>query len=95
MLELIMIGAAGASMYAGYKGARNYVRDRLRYVDAIQRLRTPLFAGLVSAIVAAPVVAMLPVLGTGTALLFGAAVGWGVARGARDVRGSGREVMIV
>ena len=39
-----------------------------------------------SALVAAPIVFVLPVVGAGTAILFGASVGAGVARGAKDVR---------
>ncbi|HTL93924.1 MAG TPA: hypothetical protein VL157_00170 [Gemmatimonadaceae bacterium] len=35
---------------------------------------------------ASPVVWFLPAVGTGAALLFGLAVGTGVAHGARDVR---------
>jgi hypothetical protein len=43
-------------------------------------------AGVAAAILAAPVVAILPVLGTGSALIFGAGVGTGVSMGAREAR---------
>jgi hypothetical protein len=36
--------------------------------------------------VAVPLVAVLPLIGAGTALLFGAGVGTGVAHGSRDVQ---------
>ena len=39
-----------------------------------------------AAVAAAPIVAFLPLVGTGTALLFGAGVGTGVALGAKDAK---------
>lgn len=96
MFELLMMTAAGAAMFAGYKGARRFVTERLRFVDAIQRTRAPFIAGTAAALVAAPVVALLPVLGGGSAVLFGAAVGFGVARGAKAIRRrDGKEIMVV
>ena len=96
MIELLMFGGVAASMLAGFRGARRFVTDRLRYVEAIQRARAPFLAGLAATAVAAPVMWLLPVVGGGSAVLFGAAVGFGVARGAKAVRrGNGREVMVV
>jgi hypothetical protein len=88
MVELIMLGAAVGAVGAGYVNVRRFVRERLRFVDGVQRRGAPYAAGAIAALAAAPVVVLLPVVGGGTALLFGAAVGLGVARGARDIRGS-------
>jgi hypothetical protein len=43
-------------------------------------------AGVTAAVLAAPVVTILPLIGVGTALLFGAGVGTGVSMGAKDAR---------
>ncbi|HSJ07134.1 MAG TPA: hypothetical protein VK936_10545 [Longimicrobiales bacterium] len=83
MLELFAtIAAAGV----GYVRSRSFVARRLRYVDAVQSPAAPLIAGAAAAVVAAPVVWILPVIGTGTALLFGAAVGVGTRAGIRQIR---------
>jgi hypothetical protein len=70
----------------GYAQARAFVTRRLRYVDAVHTAIAPIIAGLGAALLAAPVMAMLPYVGAGTALSFGIAVGAGVAAGSRDVR---------
>ena len=86
MLGLLGLGITVAAVVLGYVNSRYFVRTRLRYVDAVQRRFVPLVAGVVAALVAAPVVWLLPAVGTVSALLFGAAVGTGVAHGVRDVR---------
>lgn len=86
MEGILSLLAGGAIALAGYVKSRSFVRDRLRFVDAAQTARAPFIAGTVATLAAAPVVAILPVIGAGTALAFGASVGLGVALGARDVR---------
>jgi hypothetical protein len=86
MVGLIGFAVTGAATVLGYMQSRRFVRTRLRYVDAIQRRLAPWLAGIGAALIATPLVWILPVVGVGTALLFGAAVGAGVAHGARDVR---------
>lgn len=86
MFELIGLIATGAATAGGYLQSRGFVRRRLKYVDLVQRGGAPLVAGVGAAVLAAPVVAILPLVGAGTALLFGAGVGAGVAAGARDIR---------
>ncbi len=86
MFELLALLVAGGSAAAGYVKARRFVRRRLRFVDAVQKGTAPLVAGAAAAVAAAPVVWVLPVVGAGTALLFGVSVGAGVRAGARDVR---------
>lgn len=86
MFELLMMGVAGTGVVVGFAATRSFVRERLRFVDAIYRRWAPWVAGAGAALAAAPVVWILPVLGTGTALVFGAAVGYGVVKGRRDLR---------
>lgn len=86
MFELIGLIAASASAILGYAQSRRFVRQRLAYVDAVQRAGVPAVAGVAAGVVALPVVAVLPLVGLGTAILFGGGVGAGVAAGVRDIR---------
>jgi hypothetical protein len=86
MIELLILGAAAGGIGAGYMKVRAFVRDRLRFVDAVQRPGAPVAAGAMAALAAAPVVWLLPVIGGGTALLFGAGIGLAVSHGAKDVK---------
>jgi hypothetical protein len=86
MLDLILIAGTGVVTLFGYLKARGFVRERLRFVDAAHKPSTPIIAGAAAALVAAPVVALLPLVGTPTAVIFGIGVGWGVYHGSRDVR---------
>jgi hypothetical protein len=86
MLELLGLAATGAATFFGYTRSRSFVRRRLAFVEAVQKSGAPLVAGTAAVVVAAPIAWALPIIGTGTALLFGAAVGVGVAAGARDTR---------
>ena len=86
MFELIAFAAAVTAAAFGYLQSRGFVRRRLAYVDAVHRGSAPILAGMAAAVVAMPLVAFLPIVGGGTALLFGAGVGAGVAAGARDTR---------
>lgn len=80
--------ASTAIAILGYAQAKSFVTRRLRYVDAVQGTLAPFVAGIAAAVIALPVVALIPLIGTGTALSFGLAVGTGVAAGAREVRHS-------
>lgn len=71
---------------AGFVLSQRFVENRLRYVDAVQRPYAPLVAGAVAALIAWPIVGLLPLVGLGTALLFGVSVFAGVASGAREIR---------
>lgn len=93
MIEIIALAVTLTATIAGHVGARRFVRERLRFVDAVQRRRAPWIAGGAALLIAAPIAWIAPVIGLGSALLFGAAVGTGVAYGARDVRrGTGYEL---
>lgn len=83
MLTLAIAVAAAAF---GYLQTRSFVRRRLAYVDAVQSMVAPVLAGAAAFFVALPLAGILPFIGGGTALLFGASVGVGVSAGARDTR---------
>ena len=86
MFELIGLIATGVVSVGGYLQSRRFVRRRLTYVEAVRKPGAAVVAGVGAAVVAMPVVALLPLIGGGTALLFGAGVGAGVAAGAKDIR---------
>lgn len=86
MFNLIGLALTIGAVLFGYFGARGFTKDRLRYVDAVQKGSAAVIAALGAFVVALPVVWILPIVGTGTAVLFGAAVGAGVAAGAKDIR---------
>jgi hypothetical protein len=86
MLELIGLAATVVAGGFGYIGSRDFVTRRLRYVDHVQRPSAPLVAGTVAALAAAPLTWVLPLVGAGTAIIFGAAVGAGTRAGARRIR---------
>jgi hypothetical protein len=69
-----------------YGAARRFVRDRLRYVDAVQKGIAPWLAGGAAFLVGALVAPILPLVSLGTAITAGIAVGSGVAAGVRDIR---------
>jgi hypothetical protein len=86
MFEVIGLVVGGAAAVAGYIKSRSFVKRRLRYVDSIQKSSVPILAGAAAAIVAAPVVALLPLIGGPAAIAFGLAVGAGTHAGAKDIR---------
>ena len=86
MFQLVILGVAGIGVVWSHLKIRQYVRTKLRYVDVVQNPLFPWIAGACAAAVAAPIVWALPVVGAGTALLFGVGVGSGVALGAKDVK---------
>ena len=90
MFAFIGFGLAAASLLFGYTTARQFVRARLRYVDALHSMRAPLVAGAAAAIVALFPFSLIPLpfFGVGTAVLFGLSVGVGVRAGSKDVRGA-------
>jgi hypothetical protein len=65
---------------------RRFVRNRLRYVDAVQKGIAPWAAGAAAFVLGAFIVPILPIVGLGTAITAGVAVATGVAAGAKDIR---------
>jgi len=86
MFALISLGIAGAVTVVGHVKSRKFVGRRLRFTSIVEKPHIPIAAGVVAAVVAAPVVAILPLVGTFTAMAFGAGVGTGVAMGAKDAK---------
>jgi len=86
IIELLALAATVSAAGIGYFQSRRFVRGRLRFVDAAQTPVAPWVAGVAASALALPVAFILPVVGLGTALIFGASVGVGVAQGKRDVR---------
>ena len=87
MFGLIAAGIAGAAGIFSHVKARGFVARRLRYTSIVERPLLGVWAGVGAVVVAAPVVAVLPIVGAGTALALGAGVGTGVALGVQDTRG--------
>lgn len=88
MIQLALTLAAGL---AGYLLARGFVRQRLRFVDAVQSPVAPLVAGILAALAAWPL-ALLPVVTLGTTLVFGLGTALGTASGARWLRRDDRRL---
>ncbi len=86
MFGLLALTVTVAAAVVGYLQARNFVVRRLTYVNAVHRPGAAALAGVAAAAIAAPVAWILPLIGTGSAILFGAGVGMGVANGARQLR---------
>jgi len=86
MFTLLAYAASLAVTFIGYTQARTFMRQRLRFTGAAQSMWAPIIAGLAAMVLATPVVALLPLVGTGTAIAFGVSVGFGVANGQRDIR---------
>ena len=66
--NIIWLAATGAASIWGYVQTRRFMRHRLRYVDSAQKPTAPVIAGVAAAVVAAPVVWLLPIVGASTAL---------------------------
>jgi hypothetical protein len=86
-----MLGAIGALITlgvaaVGYVQARVFTRRRLQFVDSAQSGVAPVIAGVAAAVVGTIILLFVPFFGAGTALLFGAGVGAGVASGQSDIR---------
>ena len=86
MVFLLSFLASAVLAIVGYTQARAFVHGRLRYVDAVHSRLAPIVAGVGAALLALPLVAVLPFVGAGTALSFGISVAAGVMAGSRDVR---------
>jgi hypothetical protein len=85
-LALVLSIVAG---YCGYRFARNFVRRRLRFVDAVRSPWAPWLAGAAAGLLAFPFT-FLPLVPLGT--MFVAAVAFGTGLGtASAVRGLHRE----
>jgi hypothetical protein len=87
MLQLLVTLVSGL---AGYFLARNFVRRRLRFVDAVHSPFAPLIAGSLAALIAWPAV-LLPLVTLATTIVFGIGTGLGTASGSRAIRHGERQ----
>ncbi|WP_420634929.1 hypothetical protein [Candidatus Palauibacter sp.] len=81
----LWLAVTGVTTIGGYVMMKKFVRERLRFVDGVQRRGVPLLAGLAAGAVALPIAA-LPIFTTFTAVLFGIGIGTGVAAGRREIK---------
>ncbi|MGZ8378380.1 MAG: hypothetical protein ACXWZS_01670 [Gemmatirosa sp.] len=86
LVSLLVFLAVLTAAVGGYATARRFVRDRLRFVDAVQRTSAPFVAGAGAWVLGSLAAFLLPFVGPIAALSFGVSVGLGVAAGARDIR---------
>jgi hypothetical protein len=86
MITLLGFAVAWSAAYVGYKKSRSFVRERLRYVDGVQKAMIPLKIGMIATVATMPIAWIVPVVSSGAAILFGTAVGFGVAAGRKDIR---------
>jgi hypothetical protein len=86
MFGLLAAGIAGVAGVYGHIASRKFVGRRLRYTSWVEKPALGLIAGVATTIVAAPVVALLPIVGAGTAIAAGLGVGTGVALGVSDTK---------
>lgn len=82
--ELIGLGAAVVAFGGGFSWTRNFVRTRLRFVEAAHTTPAPWIVGVGAAVLAAPIVALLPIVGAGTAIALGLGAGLGVKSAQKD-----------
>lgn len=86
MLQVLLTVAAGLT---GYLLAKNFVRNRLRFVDAVHSAWAPLVAGTLAFAFTWPL-ALLPLVSIAPAVMFGIGTGLGTASGARIIRRADR-----
>lgn len=89
MFELLSLAATAGVTFFGFSFTRNFVRSKLRFVDAAHNGAAPWVAGIATALVTAPVfgvLGILPIIYTGMAGFLGLGVGAGVAVGSSDIR---------
>ncbi len=82
LLSLMAIVAIGA---VGFTLARNYVKRRLRFVDAIYSPLAPVVGAVIGALLAWPL-AILPFITSGMAAIFGIGSGLGTASAVKALK---------
>lgn len=83
LLSLIISAAAGLFMFGL---AREYVRNRLRFVEAVRNPIAPWVAGFAVLLVMSPIAALLPLVTGFTAAVAGIATALGTASGVKALK---------
>ena len=86
MFGLLGLGIAAAAGIVGHMRTRKFVGRRLRFTSLVEKPYLGVAVGVTATVVASPLVAVLPVVGVGTAIVFGTGVGTGAALGAKDAK---------
>jgi hypothetical protein len=84
LLSLIPIAITVSAGLGAYLLTRSFVRQRLRFVDAVRSPFAPMVAGAVAFVVMLPLAA-LPLVSTMTAAVVGFAAGFGTSHGVRSI----------
>ncbi len=84
-MGLLTLAVTAVAVLGGFMIARDFVRRRLRFVDAVRSPVAPWLAGIGAALVAWPAAA-LPLITTTTTTLFGLGAGLGTASGVKALR---------
>jgi hypothetical protein len=85
MYRLIGISLVVLASAIGFTIARNFVRRRLRFVDAVRSPFAPWIVGVAAALIAYPA-ALLPFVTHLTTTLFGVSAGLGTASGVKALK---------
>ncbi|MES2304901.1 MAG: hypothetical protein V4558_05315 [Gemmatimonadota bacterium] len=83
LVSLVITAAAGLFMFGL---AREFVRNKLRFVDAVKNPIAPWLAGFAVLLVASPIAALLPLVTGFTAAIAGLAAGLGTASGVKALK---------
>jgi len=75
-----------AAAIGGFVLTRSFVRNRLRFVDAIRAPWVPWVVGLVAITLTAPIAWFLPLVTKATTVLFGIGAGVGTASGVKALK---------
>ena len=86
MFGLLAAGIAGFAGIYGHIKSRSFVGQRLRYTSIVEKPALGLWAGVGATVLSGVVVAVLPIVGAGTAVAIGLGVGTGVAVGVHDAK---------
>lgn len=86
MLGLLYFAVSAAAGIFMFGVAREFVRRRLRFVDAIRHPLTPWIVGAAVLMLAQPVAWLLPLVTGTTAAVAGVAAGLGTASGVKALK---------
>ncbi len=86
MLDLLRIAIIVAAGIGGYVLTRDYVRRRLRFVDAVRAPWVPWVVGIVVVTLTAPIVWLLPLVTKAAAIFLGVGTGIGTASGVKALK---------